>query len=169
MSNAENPNEAVFVRIFDAPRQVVWDAWTKEEHLKQWFGPTGSQITYAKMELRSGGSFHYCMKHGEHGEMWGIWKFREVDPPKKIQLVQSFSDRDGGISTHPMAPTWPKKTLSTTTFEETNGKTTMTLRWEPFDATQEEIDTFNAGRAGMDEGWGGTFARLDEYLARAGK
>jgi uncharacterized protein YndB with AHSA1/START domain len=64
-----------------------------------------------------------------------------------------------------MAPTWPKQTLSTTTFEEANGKTTLTLRWEPYEATQEEIATFNAGRAGMDQGWAGTFAQLDAYLA----
>jgi uncharacterized protein YndB with AHSA1/START domain len=165
MSAASNPNEVVITRTFDAPRQIVWDAWTKEENLKEWFGPTGSQITFAKMDLRPGGVFHYCMAHGTAGEMWGIWKFREVDPPKKIQLVQSFSDKDGGITTHPMAPTWPKQTLSTTTFEEKNGKTTITLHWEPYEATQEEIDTFNAGRAGMDQGWAGTFARLDAYLA----
>ena len=172
MSTA-NPNEVVITRTFDAPRQMVWDAWTKEENLREWFGPTGSKITYAKMELKPGGMFHYAMQFGEHPEMWGKWVFREVDPPKKLQLIQSFSDKDAGITTHPMAPTWPKQTLSTTTFEEvmaegTGGagvKTMLTLRWEPYEATQEEIDTFNAGRAGMDQGWAGTFTQLDAYLA----
>lgn len=169
MSAANNPNEVVITRTFDAPRQMVWDAWTKEENLREWFGPAGSKITYAKMELKAGGMFHYAMQFGEHPEMWGKWVFREVDPPKKIQLIQSFSDKDAGITTHPMAPTWPKQTLSTTTFEEANGKTTLTLRWEPYQATQEEIDTFNAGRAGMDQGWAGTFAQLDAYLAKKQK
>lgn len=185
--SAANPNEVVITRTFDAPRQMVWDAWTKEENLREWFGPAGSRITYAKMELKAGGMFHYAMQFGEHPEMWGKWVFREVDPPKKIQLIQSFSDKDAGITTHPMAPTWPKKTLSTTTFEEamdegTGGagderakdgkarvKTTLTLRWEPYEATQEEIDTFNAGRAGMDQGWAGTFAQLEAYLAKKQK
>lgn len=180
-------NEAIFVRTFDAPRQLVWDAWTKEENLREWFGPTGSQITHAKMDFRVGGSFHYAMKFGggtggaedaratggaagsEHPEMWGLWTFREIDPPKRLQLIQNFSDKDRGVTSHPMSPTWPKKTLSTTTFSEAEGKTTLELRWEPFEATAEEIATFNAARPGMNEGWSGTFAQLDAYLAKRSK
>lgn len=167
--SSNNPNEVVITRTFDAPRQVVWDAWTKEENLREWFGPTGSQITHAKMDFRVGGSFHYAMKFGEHPEMWGLWTFRQIDPPKMLQLIQNFSDKDCGVTSHPMSPTWPKKTLSTSTFTEVDTKTTLELRWEPFEATAEEIATFNAARAGMNEGWSGTFAQLDAYLAKLSK
>jgi uncharacterized protein YndB with AHSA1/START domain len=168
MSAATNPNEAVFIRTFDAPRQMVWDAWTKEEHLMHWMGPAGAKGIYAKMDLRAGGSYHYAIEFGGQ-EMWGKWAIKEIDPPKKLVVVQSFSDKDGGITAHPMAPTWPKKMFSTTTFEEANGKTTIQIHWEPYEATQEEIDTFEAARPGMGEGWAGTFVRLDEYLDKIRK
>lgn len=187
VSAGRHPNEVIFTRVFDAPRQMVWDAWTKEESLLEWFGPAGSKMTHAKMDFKVGGSFHYGMKFGEHGEIWGIWHFREINPPKNMQLIQSFSDKDRGITSHPMAPTWPKKMLSTTTFEETvdegtggagdarardgkaRVKTTIMIHWEPFEATQEEIDTFNAARPSMNEGWSGTFAQLDAFLAKKHK
>lgn len=169
MSTKENPNQATFTRIFNAPRELVWQAWTDVNHLKQWFGPAGSVVTHAKMDLRVGGGFHYALKSGDNPEMWGIWTCRELDPPKKLVIIQSFSDKDGGITAHPMAPTWPKKTLSTTTFEDLGDKTKLTIYWEPFEATQEEIDTFNAARAGMDQGWNGTFDGLDAYLRRVAK
>ncbi len=166
MSKTNNPNEVVFTRTFNAPRQMVWDAWTREEHLLHWMGPTGAKGLYAKMDFRIGGSYHYAMQFGEF-EIWGKWVIQEIDPPKKLVVIQSFSDKDGGIATHPMAPTWPKKMFSTTTFEEKEGKTTVAIHWHPYEATQEEIDTFEAARPGMGEGWAGTFVRLDEYLAKA--
>jgi uncharacterized protein YndB with AHSA1/START domain len=160
-----NPNEFVITRTFNAPRQMVWDAWTKEENLREWFVPAGAQFTVVKMELKPGGMFHYAMKFGDQPEMWGKWVFREVDPPRRLQAIQSFSDKDAGITTHPMMPTWPKQTLSTMTLEEANRQTTLTLRWEPYEATKEEIASFNAGRAGMHRGLAGTLAQLDAYLA----
>ena len=169
VSAGRHPNEVVFTRTFDAPLQMVWDAWTKEESLLEWFGPAGSKMTHAKMDFKVGGSFHYGMQFGEHGEIWGIWHFHEINPPKSMQLIQSFSDKDRGITSHPMSPTWPKKMLSTTTFEEAGGKTTIRIHWEPFEATQTEIDTFNAARPSMNEGWSGTFAQLDTYLAQKQK
>jgi uncharacterized protein YndB with AHSA1/START domain len=166
MSTPVNPNEAIFTRTFKAPRQMVWEAWTKEENLREWFGPKGSTITHAKMDFRVGGSFHYGMQFGEHPEIWGLWTFREINPPKKLQLIQNFSDKDRNVTSHPMAPTWPNRTLSTTTFEEVAGKTTIQIHWEPFEATAEEIATFNAARPSMNEGWSGTFEQLDIYLAK---
>jgi len=65
-----------------------------------------------------------------------------------------------------MAPTWPREMLSTTTFTEQGGKTTLTLEWLPLDGTPEEIATFEAGRAGMTMGWAGTMEQFNNYLAK---
>lgn len=165
MSTENNPNEVVFTRTFDAPRQLVWDVWTKAEHLLQWMGPAGAKGLHANMDFRSGGSYHYAIEFGGN-EMWGLWAIQEIDPPKKIVVIQSFSDKDRGITAHPMAPTWPRKMLSTTTFEEQQGRTTVAIYWEPYEASQEEIDTFEAARPGMGQGWSGTFDRLAEYLGK---
>jgi uncharacterized protein YndB with AHSA1/START domain len=153
-------------RTFDAPRDLVWKAWTEEERLLQWFGPKGMPLTHAKLDLRPGGTFHYAMRMPNGEEMWGKWVFREIVPPERIVLVNSFSDSEGGITRHPMAPTWPAEMLTKTTFTERDGKTTVTIEWRPLNASTEERNTFVAGKPGMTQGWSGTFEQLDEYLAR---
>lgn len=156
----------VIARVFDAPRERVWQAWTVVERLKQWFSPKGFTVIAAKMDLRPGGSYHYGMRMPNGQEMWGKWVFREIKAPERLVLVNSFSDAAGGLTRHPMAPTWPREMLSTTTFTETAGKTTITLEWLPLNATPEEIATFEAGRPGMTQGWTGTMEQLTGYLKK---
>ena len=87
--------------------------------------------------------------------------------PERLELIQCFSDPQGGISVHPMVPTWPRETLSRTTFTERAGKTTMELRWSVWNGTDEEHATVDAAHGGMSQGWGGTMDRLVTYLANA--
>ncbi len=157
--------EFVIQRTFNAPRDLVWKAWTERERLMQWFGPQGMTMSSADMDFRPGGQFHYCLTTPEGNEMWGKFVYREIDPPSKIVLVSSFSDAAGGLTRHPFVPDWPPETLSTTTFEEHNGQTTMTLRSSPLNASPAEIKTFDTNRDGMNQGWNGTFQQLEEYLA----
>ena len=157
----------VVARVFNAPRELVWKAWTERDRLVQWFGPKGFTMAKATLDFRPGGVFHYCMRSPDGHEMWGKFVYREIVPGERIVLVNSFSDKDGNITRHPMSPTWPREMLSTTTFLDEAGKTVMTLRWEPLNATEEEIKTFDAARDGMSQGWAGTFEQLDEYLAKA--
>jgi uncharacterized protein YndB with AHSA1/START domain len=83
-------------------------------------------------------------------------------------IINSFSDEAGGIARHPMAPTWPLEMLSIFTFEEEpGGKTKLTIRWSPHNATDEERKTFDAGQDGMRQGWNGTLEQLTAYLAKA--
>jgi len=153
-------------RTFDAPRELVWKAWTERDRLMQWFGPKGCIISVATLDLRPGGVFHYCMKTPDGKEMWGKFVYREVVPPQRIVLVNSFSDAKGGITRHPLSATWPLEMLSTTTFTEHQGKTTITLRWFPINATDIERSTFDSAHGGMQQGWTGTFDQLAEYLAK---
>ena len=156
----------VISREFDAPRQRVWQAWTEVERLKQWFSPKGFTVIAAKMDFRPGGSYHYGMRTPTGQEMWGKWVFREIKAPERLVLVNSFSDAAGGMTRHPMSPTWPREMLSTSTFSEKNGKTTITLEWLPINASPEEIATFEAGRDGMKMGWTGTMEQLIDYLKK---
>jgi uncharacterized protein YndB with AHSA1/START domain len=88
-------------------------------------------------------------------------------PPEKLVFINSFSDEKGGVTRHPMAPTWPLQLLSTFTFEEqAAGKTKFTIRWSPYEATEEERKTFEAGRASMNQGWSGTLEQFEAYLAQ---
>lgn len=157
----------VIERTFDAPRDLVWRAWTDSRHLLRWFGPTGCAIFVAKLELRPGGVFHYGMRAPNGAMMWGKWTFVEIQAPRKLVMIVSFSDEQGGITAHPMSPDWPRETLATTTFEEHGGKTTITLRWAAYRATAEEQATFDAGHDSMRGGWGGTLNQLAAYLVQA--
>ncbi len=165
VERSANPKEFVISRVFAAPRQLVYDAWTRKEHLMRWFGPKGFTMLAAHADIRPGGSFHYGMRSPEGHEMWGKWVFRELVAPERIVLVSSFSDANGGVARHPMSPTWPRETLSTTTLTEQAGKTTLVLRSAPLDASDAERATFDGAFDGMDKGWGGTMDQFAAYLA----
>jgi uncharacterized protein YndB with AHSA1/START domain len=164
MPNAIRPFS--ITRDFDAPRKLVWQAWTERERLMRWFGPKGFTMPVAKLDFRPGGVFHYCMRSPDGKEMWGKFVYREIVAPERIVLVNSFSDENGGITRHPFSPTWPLEMLSTTTFAELEGKTRLTIQWEPLNANETERNTFESARKGMDQGWAGTFEQLDQYLAK---
>ena len=164
--NLSADQEFVITRDFNAPRERVWRGWTEREQLMQWFGPAGFTMPHAKIDLRPGGIFHYGLRSPDGQEMWGKWTFREIIAPERLVVVTSFSDAQGGITRHPMAPNWPLETISTTTFEEHDGKTTITIRWVPWNASELECKAFAEAHSGMQQGCGGTFAQLAEYLAK---
>ncbi|HWW02105.1 MAG TPA: SRPBCC domain-containing protein [Candidatus Acidoferrum sp.] len=158
----------VISRVLEAPRSLVWHAWTEREHM-QWWGPKGVTIHHAKLELRPGGTFHYCMRTPDGRDMWGKWVIREVAKPERLVFVNSFSDEAGGLTRHPMSPTWPLETLSTVTFAEEGGKTRLTIQWLPLNPTEAERQTFDQGHESMQKGWTGTLDQLTDYLAQVKK
>jgi uncharacterized protein YndB with AHSA1/START domain len=167
-SQAVAGSEFVLSRVLDAPRELVWKCFTDPEHMKHWWGPKGVKVVVSDMDLRPGGTYHYGMQVPDGSVMWGRFVYREVAPPSKLVLIDSFSDEKRGLTRHPMSPNWPLEMLSTFTFEEVaGGKTKFTLRWSPYNATEEERKTFDAGHASMTQGWGGTLEQLEAHLAKA--
>ncbi len=157
----------VITREFNAPRDRVWKAWTQREHLAQWFGPKGFTMSESKMDFRPGGVFHYCVRNPQGVEMWGKFVYREIMPPQRLTWVFSFSDKDGGSKPNPFGKAqWPLHLMNEAVFSESGGKTTVTLKSYPLDATDEERRTFEGARGGMTQGWTGTFEQLDEYLQK---
>lgn len=158
----------VIAREFAAPRDLVWRVWTEREHFMQWFGPKGFKpMNLARMDLRPGGMLHYSMETPDGKVMWGRAVYREVVPSAKLVWINSFSDAAGGITPHPFTKDpWPLQMLTTATFAEQGGKTLVTITWVPFDSTEDERRTFDAGRGSMTMGWTGTFDRLTEHLAQ---
>lgn len=166
MTTATLPKPFVIARDLDAPRELVFKAFTDAEHLKHWWGPKGFSISYIAADVRVGGVHHYCMRMPDGGEMWGKQVYREVTPVSRIVLVNSFSDKDGNLTRHPMAPVWPLELLTTFTFEEIGGgKTRLTVTWLPINATDEEYTAFDQMRDSMTVGWTGTFEQLEAYVA----
>lgn len=156
----------VISRVFNAPRELVWKAWTEPERMAKWWGPKGASVGVIKIDLRVGGTNHYNFRYADM-DMWGKMYYREITKPERMVWVNTFSDEKGGITRHPLAPTWPAEILTTVTFVESSGKTTVTVEWIPINATEEELKTFEAGRSSMNQGWNGTFEQLDAYLAKS--
>jgi uncharacterized protein YndB with AHSA1/START domain len=158
----------VISRVLDAPRELVWKCFTDPEHMKQWWGPKGATVTISKMDLRSGGTYHYRMETADGTEMWGKMAYREISPRDRIVFINSFSDEAGGTTHHPMAPTWPLEMLSIVTFEDLpGGKTKFTVRWSPHNATDVERETFDTSHDSMRQGWGGTLDKLEAHVKKA--
>jgi uncharacterized protein YndB with AHSA1/START domain len=154
----------MITRTFDAPRSLVWAAHTKAEHLAEWWGPKGSKPTILKLDLRPGGMFHYHLEFGGT-ELWGRFVYREITAPERLEFVLSFADAEGNIARNPWDTNWPLETLNVLTLSETGGKTTLTLRVHPINATAEERKTYHEGFKSMEGGFGGTYEQLAEFLA----
>lgn len=158
--------EFAITRVFDASRDKVWQAWTEEERLKQWWSPPGFKTHTCKVDLRPGGVFHYGMTAPDGTEVWGRFVYREILPPEKLVFIVSFSNPQGGVTRHPWSPAWPLQMHSTVIFEEQQGKTRVTVKWIPHEATDEERKSFDEGRDSLSQGWGGTLDKLTDYLTR---
>jgi len=164
---AEPPSEClVITREFDAPRDMVFKAWTDAEHLRRWWGPAGCEVGTCKVDLRPGGSFLYSMRMANAPEIWGKFVYREIRPPDRLVFLSSFSDADGNLTRHPFSPTWPLEILNTVTFVEEFGKTRLTLLANPINATPEELKTFREGMVFLEKGLTGTLDQLAGYLAK---
>jgi uncharacterized protein YndB with AHSA1/START domain len=168
MSAETKGADFVISRVFDAPRDLVWQCFTDPQRMKEWWGPQGSTVVASKMDFRVGGNYHGAMRDPGGHVMWARFVYREIAAPERLVWIHSFSDEAGGLTRHPMSSSWPLEMLTIVIFEEQpGGKTKVTLSWSPINASAEEQKTFDAAHGGMTQGWGGTFERLTAYLARA--
>jgi len=157
----------VISREFNVPRETLWQVWTEPAHFGRWFGPKGFVTNLVKMDLRPGGLTHYNIQSPDGKVMWGRAVYREVVPPSRLVWINSFSDPEGGITRHPLNPDpWPLQMLTEITFAESAGRTTVTVNWLPYEASEVEWQTFEKGREGMKGGWGGTFDQLAAYVVK---
>ena len=104
--------EIVMERTFDAPAQLVYDCWTKPEHIARWFGAPRSKMPICEVDLRPGGAWKYVMEADDWGQMTMFGTFREVSPPNLLVYTEAFAEfPEGG------------EALVTMTMEERDGKT----------------------------------------------
>jgi uncharacterized protein YndB with AHSA1/START domain len=167
VENHEIDNELVITRKFDAPRELVFKAWTEPERLQKWWGPKGFTLEVFKFDLRPGGIFLGCQRSPEGHVMWGKFVYQEIKAPEKLVFIQSFSDEEGNTVRAPFSPTWPLEIVNQLTLTEKEGITILTLRGGPINATEEELKAFEGMRPMVQQGFGGTFDQLDDYLAKS--
>ncbi len=151
--------ELVITRIFDAPRENVWKAWTDPERVKRWWGPKDFTAPVCKIDLRVGGKYLYSMRSPEGKDYWSMGVYREIVPMERIVSTDSFADEKGNVvpaSYYRMSGEWPLELLVTVTFEEHKGKTRLILRHVGIPAGE------NSKLA--QQGWDESFDKLAESL-----
>ena len=144
--------EIVITRVFDAPRELVFDAWTNPEHLPRWFGPNGFTLTTQEIDIRVGGRWRFVF-HGPDGKDYdNRVVFLEVKQPELLSFEHG-SDRDDD----------PGKFRVTVTFDEqSDGKTVVTLRQlHPTKEQRDQTIAFGAVELGLQ-----TLEKLADYLTR---
>lgn len=143
-------------RTFDAPRELVFEAFSSCEHLQHWWGPQGWTLPVCEIDFRPGGAWFYCMG-GPNGEQsCGKMIYHEIEAPERIVATDQFTDGEGNVNED------LPQIRETFLFTEENGKTLVTNYAEY--ATEEDLNT--VVEMGMLEGIAQTFDRLDEHLAR---
>ncbi|MDC0673593.1 SRPBCC domain-containing protein [Nannocystis radixulma] len=165
---ADLPVEFVITRSFGAPRELVYRAFTEAERLAQWWGPRGFTMRVQQLDLRPGGTCHYSLRATDGREMWARFTYLEIDPPGRVVFINAFADAAGTAPVRPPFPDpWPSEILNTMTLTEKDGKTTVTLRGVPHNATAVERATFLAGHSSLQGGFGSAFDELAAHLARS--
>ena len=146
--------ELTLTRTFAAPRQLVFDAFTKPEMLKRWmFGPADWPLVHCEIDLRVGGKMRYLWRHQSKGECGMSGVFREIAAPDRLVHTEMFDeDSTGG------------ETLVTVLFTEHHGRTTVatTIRYSSLEVREATLKT------GLIDGWSQGHDRLDELLASIG-
>ena len=148
----------VIERVFDAPRELVFRAWTEPDHFAQWYGPNGFTTPHCVLDVRVGGRLHFCMRNEQMGDMWNAGVYQIIDPPSRLVYTNYMADEDGNRvapSQFGIGEGFPDETVVDLSFEDLGaGKTKMTMR--------HSIPSTMAGHAA--EGWSQSFDRLGEYL-----
>jgi uncharacterized protein YndB with AHSA1/START domain len=140
--------ELVVTRIIDAPRSLVFKAWTEAEQVARWWGPQGFVTTYCEMDIRPGGAFRCCMRSPAGTDHWKRGVYREIVEPERIVFTFAWEDADGKPG---------HELLTTVTFDDLGAKTRLTLHQAMFETVERRDD--HRG------GWTSCFERFAEYMA----
>jgi uncharacterized protein YndB with AHSA1/START domain len=149
--------ELILTRQFDAPRDLVFKAFSSCEHLQNWWGPRTWPVVECRMDFRVGGMWHYCMRGPDEGdESWGRADYEDILKPERIIYIDAFSDANGGINEQ-----MPRARV-TYEFAEVESRTLLTAKTEY--ASADDLQKVLA--MGMVEGITETLDRLVEHLER---
>ncbi|HUJ50036.1 MAG TPA: SRPBCC family protein [Bryobacteraceae bacterium] len=140
--------EISMTRVFNTPASVLFDVWTKPEHVRKWYGVRQTTVTVCDIDLRVGGAWRWVVtRNGMEVAFSGV--FREIDPPRRLQRTEVFEAMPGAES------------LVTLTFDEKDGQTTLTLNM----FFQSKQDRDGALKSGMELGIKECFQKIDDLVA----
>ena len=143
--------DLTITRLFDAPRELVWAAWTEPEQITRWLGPKGWTAHSGGGDLRPGGAWRSCIRSPQGEDLWASGEYREIDPPSRLVFTYAWESPAGERN---------RETLITIGFAESAGKTHMTF-------TQQGLESAES-RDGHESGWSQAFDDLAAHLASVG-
>lgn len=147
-STSTADRELVVTRIIDAPRSLVFKAWTQPEHIARWWGPQGFVTIGCDMDIRIGGRFRFGMRSPQGTEHWKVGLYRDIVEPERIVFTFAWENADG---------TPGHELLTVVSFAEHGTKTKLTLHQAVFETT--------AWRDDHRTGWTSCLERFAEYIA----
>ena len=160
-STANEAERMIITRIFDAPREIVWKAWTDPKYVMQWRGPKGFTAPVCKIDFRVGGKFHCCMRSPDGQEFWNVGEYHEIVPYEKIVSSMHFSDAEGNkvsCEAYGIEHQAIEGAYDTTLFEDLgNGQTKLT-----FIGNEPKEDAVKSGQM---EGWKQILDKVAEVVA----
>jgi uncharacterized protein YndB with AHSA1/START domain len=143
----EADRELIITRVFDAPQDLVFEVWTRPEHLANWWGPNNFTLAFCKIDFRVGGQYRFCMRSpdGEDHWVWGV--YREISEPERIVFTWDREDLDGNPRS---------ESVVTVIFEMHEEKTRFTLRQGIFEFAEDCSE--------HEGGWTECLGRLAGYV-----
>jgi uncharacterized protein YndB with AHSA1/START domain len=139
--------ELVITRLIDAPRTLVFKAWTQPEHIARWWGPRGFTTIACQMDVRINGGYRFGMRSPQGAELWKRGVYREIVEPERIVFTFAWEDADGKPG---------HELLTTVTFIEEGTKTRLTLHQAQFTTTQRRDEHVS--------GWTSCLERFADYI-----
>lgn len=146
-------------RLFDAPRELVFRAWTDPEMLLRWYAPKGCTLRFSYIDMRQGGSFLSCISNPDHGDCWCKAGVRELVENERLIYTMTVADAEGrpvNPADVGMHPEWPAETLVSVSFSDHEGKTKVVL----YQTAPEDL----ARKTGAYPSWLQMMDRLEEML-----
>jgi uncharacterized protein YndB with AHSA1/START domain len=155
MSTVAAKEILTITRELDAPREIVWKAWTEPEHFMRWWGPRRYSAPYCRIDLKVGGTYLNCMRSPDGKDFWTTGVYKEIDAPYRLVYTDSFADEKGNVvqaAHYGLGEDFPLESLVTVTLEDLSGKRTrMTMVHAPLPAGRTYDETASGWNQSFDK------------------
>lgn len=155
-----NKEDLFITYQFNAPRELVFEAWTDPRHLQHWYAPDGCTIVFKSIDVKVGGTFHSVIHDPVHGECWITGVYQEITFPEKLVFTMELSNEQGtpfSATEAGKSKDWPAVTITTVTFESFGTQTKLTLH--------QTVAEAEARKTGAYQSWFSMFDRLNALLS----
>jgi uncharacterized protein YndB with AHSA1/START domain len=153
MTDSEQTHNVVVTRLFDAPVEQVWRAWSDPGYVRQWWGPTGFTCPLAEMDFREGGTSLVCMRAPQEfggQDLYNTWTYTRIEPGKRIEFIHRFTDQDRTMldpAEIGIPPGVPKEVRHVVSFRSLGEQTELTVT--EYGYASEQVRDFS--KAGMEQ------------------